>query len=67
MLTTRCSDAFTKREKAAEEMYIKEEERKKYVSSPPPRVPLANPCRLLELKDKLKVQKEHIEKMQTDM
>jgi hypothetical protein len=36
MLTTRCSDAFTKREKAAEEMWIKEEERKKYVSSPRP-------------------------------
>jgi len=44
-------DAFTKREKAAEEMWIKEEEKRK----------------LRELHDKLKEQKDHIEKMQTDI
>jgi hypothetical protein len=30
-----CSDAFTKRETAAEEMYIKQEEKAKYVCGQP--------------------------------
>ena len=39
MLTGCRSDAFTKREKAAEEMWIKEEESKKCVSVPRPERP----------------------------
>ncbi|KAF2864837.1 mitochondrial ATPase inhibitor, IATP-domain-containing protein [Massariosphaeria phaeospora] len=45
---SRGGDAFTKRETAAEELYIKQEERQK----------------LLAIKEKLKQQKQHIEELE---
>ncbi|KAH7138436.1 mitochondrial ATPase inhibitor, IATP-domain-containing protein [Dendryphion nanum] len=45
---SRGGDAFTKREAAAEELYIREEERQK----------------LLAIKEKLKTQKQHIEDLE---
>jgi ATPase inhibitor, mitochondrial len=46
-----CSDAFTRREAASEEMWIRNEEKAK----------------LLQLKEKLQKQKEHIDKLSQDM
>jgi len=48
---SKAGDAFTRREKASEEKWIKDEEKRK----------------LLELKDKLAEQKQHIEKIQNDI
>jgi hypothetical protein len=46
-----CSDAFTRREAASEELWIRNEEKAK----------------LMQLKEKLQKQKEHIDKLSKDM
>ena len=62
------SDAFTRREKGSEDMWIKQEEKSKYVFSSEVHQLLtyAND-RLLALKERLQAQKKHIEELDKHM
>jgi hypothetical protein len=59
-----CSDSFTKREAAAENLFIRQKEMERYNSNPWSAVPHADGVHSLKnLKEKLRIQRQHLDEL----